>query len=205
LLAPDLVLTAAHCLEPGLTYKLYELDAERKPVFRDLAKTIVHPQFSLQTFNANRATADLALVKVAEPLPARFAPAVLAAPRGRVAVGESFVVTGYGVTAPRDNRTAAVLRRADLVATGKPGNLQLRLVDPATQGEAPGLGVCTGDSGGPVYEERDGKRAVYGVVSWSTGPKASEGCGGLSGVTPLELYLPWISTTAKNLGSSLPQ
>jgi hypothetical protein len=203
-LAQDLVLTAAHCIEAGLTYKLYELDAERKPIFHDLAKTVVHPQFSKATFDANRATPDLALLKTAAPLPAKFAPAVLATKRERVAVGENFIVVGYGVTAPRDNRSAAVLRRADLIATGQPGNLQLRLFDPATKGDTPGLGACTGDSGGPVYEERDGKRVVYGVVSWSTGPKASEGCGGLTGVTPLELYLKWINETAKKVGSPLP-
>jgi hypothetical protein len=199
----DLVLTAAHCIEPGLAYKLYELDTERKPIFYDLAKTIVHPQFSKATFDANRATPDLALLKLAAPLPSKFAPAALSQPRARVAVGEPFAVVGYGVIAPRDNRSAAVLRRADLVATGQPGNLQLRLFDPATKGEKPGLGACTGDSGGPVYQERDGKRLVYGVVSWSTAPKAAEGCGGLTGVTPLELYLKWIAETARKLGSPL--
>ena len=186
-LAQDLVLTAAHCIEPGLTYKLYELDAERKPLFRELAKTVVHPQFSRKTFDANRATPDIALLKLAAPLPAAFAPAALSPKRARVAVGQSFYVIGYGVTAVRDNRSAAVLRRADLVATGKPGNLQLRLFDPATKGETPVLGACTGDSGGPVYEERDGKRLVYGVVSWTTAPKLQDGCGGVTGVTPLEL------------------
>jgi hypothetical protein len=204
-LAQDLVLTAAHCLEPGLTYKLYELDAERKPVFRDIAQTVVHPQFSKKTFDANRATAGVALIKLAAPLPEKYAPAALAPKRARVAAGEKFIVVGYGVTAPRDNRSAAVLRRADLAATGKPGNLQLRLFDPATRGETPGLGACTGDSGGPVYEERDGQRLVYGVVSWSTAPKLQDGCGGLTGVTPLELYLNWISETARKLGSPLTQ
>src|SRR6476620_11044182 len=77
LLRQDLVLTAAHCIEPGLGYKLYELDAERKPVFYDLAKTVVHPQFSKATFVANRATPDLALLKLAAPLPPRFLPASL--------------------------------------------------------------------------------------------------------------------------------
>ncbi|MEX0752970.1 MAG: trypsin-like serine protease, partial [Xanthobacteraceae bacterium] len=203
-LAPDLVLTAAHCFEPELVYKLYELEPGQKPVFRDLAKIVLHPQFSRATFEANRATADVALLKLAEPLPAKFSPAALATKRPRVAPGESFIVAGYGVTAPGDNRTSAVLRHATLAATGKPGNIQLRLFDPATRGDAPGLGACTGDSGGPVYENRGGQFVVYGLVSWSTAPKAEEGCGGLTGVTPLELYLNWIAETARKLGSALP-
>jgi hypothetical protein len=202
-LRQDLVLTAAHCIEPGLSYKLYELDAERMPVFYELAKTVVHPQFSKATFTANRATPDLALLKLAAPLPAKFLPAVLSTPREQVAVGERFAIVGYGVTGPRDNRSAAVLRRADLIATGQPGNLQLRLFDPGTKGETSGLGACTGDSGGPAYEERDGRRLVYGVISWTTGPKLGEGCGGLTGVTPLELHLKWIVDTARKLGSPL--
>jgi secreted trypsin-like serine protease len=203
LLKQDLVLTAAHCIEPGLSYKFYELDADRQPIFYDVAKTVVHPQFSKATFDANRATADVALLKAAAPLPAKFVPATLSAPRARVATGEPFAVVGYGVTAPRDNRSAAVLRRADLVATGQPGNLQLRLFDPATKGDTTGLGACTGDSGGPVYEEQNGKRTVYGVISWTTGPKLGAGCGGLTGVTPLELHLKWIADTARKLGSPL--
>jgi Trypsin len=204
-LTQELLLTAAHCIEPGLTYKIYELDAERKPVFHDLAKTVVHPQFSRAAFDGNRATADLALLKLAAPLPGKYQPAALSPPRPRITVGEQLTIVGYGVTAPRDNRSAALLRRADLVATGRPGNLQLRLFDPATKGETPGLGACTGDSGGPVYEERDGRRLVYGVISWTTAPKLGDGCGGLTGVTPLELYLSWISDTARKLGSPLTQ
>lgn len=202
-LAQDLVLTAAHCFDPALAYKLFELDSERKPVFQDIAQRVVHPQFSKATFDANRATPDLAILKLAKPLAARYLPAQLMTSRPKVAVGERFAAVGYGVIAPLDNRSAAVLRRADLIATGQPGNLQLRLVDPATKGESPGLGACTGDSGGPVYEERDGKRLVYGVISWTTAPKLEAGCGGLTGVTPLDLHLKWISETARKLGSPL--
>ena len=43
------------------------------------------------------------------------------------------------------------VRAAKLVATGRPGTLQIRLFDPATRGEKPGLGACTGDSGAPVF------------------------------------------------------
>ncbi len=202
-LRPDLVLTAAHCIEPGAAYKFYELDAERKPIFYDVTKTVMHPQYSKTVFDGNRATPDLALLKSAVRLPARFLPVSLSTPRNRVAVGERFAVVGYGVTSSKDSHGSGVLRRADLIATGQPGNLQLRLFDPATKGEAPGLGACTGDSGGPVYEERDGQRLLYGVVSWTTGPKSGAGCGGLTGVTPLELYRSWIVDTARKLGSPI--
>jgi hypothetical protein len=44
---------------------------------------------------------------------------------------------------------------------------------------------------------------VIGVVSWSTGPKLGDGCGGLTGVTPLSRYRAWIVDTARKLGSPL--
>jgi secreted trypsin-like serine protease len=123
--------------------------------------------------------------------------------RGRVAVGERFAVYGYGMSVRTDANTSSTLRAATLVATGQPGNLQLRLVDPATGGNREGLGACTGDSGAPVYQDAGGYFAVIGVVSWSTGPNGDAGCGGFTGVTPIELYRGWIVDTARKLGSPL--
>jgi secreted trypsin-like serine protease len=70
-------------------------------------------------------------------------------------------------------------------------------------GEQPGLGACTGDSGAPVFVVLGDRLAVAGVVSWSTGPKLSDGCGGLTGVTPLTRYREWIIETARQMGSPL--
>jgi secreted trypsin-like serine protease len=95
------------------------------------------------------------------------------------------------------------LRAAALVATGRPGNLQIRLMDPQTQNLRAGLGACTGDSGAPALSLSGGAASVIGVVSWSTGPDNSEGCGGLTGVTPLSLYRGWIVGTAARLGSPI--
>jgi secreted trypsin-like serine protease len=201
LIAPGLALTAAHCVIAGYEYKLYELTADRKVTLKDIAAIARHPQFSLKSYDAHRATADVALLKLAAPPPAR--PARLMPPRSRVIVGERFLVRGYGAAVMDEPRSAGTLRSATLIATGQPGNLQLRLVDAASGGTRPGLGACTGDSGGPVYAENAGVLALYGVVSWSTGPNAGDGCGGLTGVTPLELYRGWIEQQARRMGSAI--
>jgi secreted trypsin-like serine protease len=201
--ARDLVLTAAHCVLPGADYKLVLFDAAHQPQFKDIATVARHPQFDLATLFAHRATADIALVKLAAALPPAFAAAPLARPDRAVAVGDEFIVAGFGVTVRGDGRTGGTARTAKLAATGQPGALQIRLFDPATRGESPGLGACMADSGGPAFET-DQRHAVIGVVSWTTGPQLSEGCGGLTGITPLARYRAWIVETAGKMGSSLP-
>lgn len=201
-IARDLVLTAAHCTQPGADYKLMELDAAHQPTLRDVAQIARHPQFDLKTLLGHRATADLTLLKLAAPLGDKFVPAPLAAPR-TVAIGDAFTVAGFGVAVRGDGRSSGTARVATLVATGQPGTLQIRLYDADTQGERAGLGACTGDSGAPVFADQDGRLAVAGVVSWSTGPKLAAGCGGLTGVTPLVRYRDWIIETARALGSAL--
>jgi secreted trypsin-like serine protease len=198
LIAKDLVLTAAHCVPSGNDYKLVQFDAQRQPQLRDTARIERHPQFSQGAFDNHRATADVALVKLAAPAQSN-ATGILFSGAFAVAAGDRFSVAGYGLTERGNGKTGGTLRAANLVATGRPGNLQIRLVDPAANGTRAGLGACTGDSGGPVF--RDEK--IIGVVSWSTGPNNSEGCGGLTGVTPLSLYRGWIVDTAKKLGSPL--
>jgi secreted trypsin-like serine protease len=202
LIAPDLVLTAAHCVPPDADYKLVQFDANRQPSLRDIARVERHPQFSMTIFRSHRATADVALIKLAAPL-SNVQLAAISNEKLSVAPGDRFVVAGFGLTERGNGRTGGTLRAASLVATGKPGNLQIRLYDPATRGDRSGLGACTGDSGAPVFSESGSHFTLVGVVSWSTGPNNTEGCGGLSGVTPLSLYRGWIVETARKLGSSL--
>jgi secreted trypsin-like serine protease len=121
-----------------------------------------------------------------------------------VAVGDRFLVAGYGVAVRGDGRSGGTIRVADLVATGQPGTLQIRLVDAATNGARAGLSACTGDSGAPVFQTSEGGLAIVGIVSWSTGPALSDGCGGLTGVTPLTRYRDWIVDAAAKMGAPLP-
>jgi hypothetical protein len=203
-IARDLVLTAAHCALPGADYKIVEFDAAHRPTLRDVSQVLTHPQFDLNTLLSHRATADVALLRLTAPLPAAFAPAPLAIGRKSVAVGDHFLVAGYGVAIRGDGRTGGTIRTADLVATGQPGTLQVRLVDATTNGVRAGLSACTGDSGAPVFDTSEGRLSIVGIVSWSTGPALSDGCGGLTGVTPLTQYQAWIMNAAAKMGSRLP-
>ena len=202
-IARDLVLTAGHCVLPGADYKLMEFDAAGDPTLRDVAAIARHPQFDLAALLAHRATADVALLKLATPLPATLAPAPLAAADRTVGVGDPFMVAGYGLATSGDGRSGGTLRAATLVATGQPGTLQVRLFDPEHQGRDRRPRRLHRGFRRPRVRLGGGRLAVIGVVSWSTGPKLAAGCGGLTGVTPLTRYRAWIVETAGKLGSAL--
>jgi S1-C subfamily serine protease len=128
-------------------------------------------------------------------------PAAFSERRAPPSVGERFVVAGFGVATQGQRKSAGTLRAATLVATNRPSSQQLSLVDPKKLGESAGLGVCNGDSGGPVFDERDG--ALVGIVSWSGGTEGEPVCGYVSGAIPIARYRYWILETAEKLGSPL--
>ncbi len=200
-IARDLVLTAAHCVLPGADYKLVVFETNGQPSLKPIATSARHPQFEAEAARRHRATADVALLKFAETVSS--APVPLGPAGIKVAAGDPFLVAGYGLATPGDGKSGGTVRTATLVATGQPGTLQIRLMDPASRNERAGLGACVGNSGAPVFTNSDGALAVIGVVSWSTGPQNSEGCGGLTGVTPLTRYRAWIVEQAKRMGSPL--
>ena len=135
-IARDLVLTAGHCVEAGTHYKVVEFDAAHQPQLLDVREAVRHPQFDLKTLFAHRATADVALMKMAAPLPSDVIPAVLGnVPTPRV--GDTLTVFGYGVAIRGDGKSGGTLRAAQLAVTGKPGNLQIRLIDPKTEVKCP--------------------------------------------------------------------
>src|ERR1700716_3197126 len=202
LIAPKLVLTVAHCVQPGADYKIVGYGGDKQPSLQDVKTVAIHPGFNMQTMLVHRATADVALLQLDAPAKGK-APAVLGAPNPPIIVGSRFTIAGIGVTMRGDGKSGGAIRVAGLIATGKPGTLQIRLVDPVGQGTRDGLGACTGDSGAPVFEDQQSGPAIVGVVSWSTGPNGASGCGGMTGVTPLTLYRDWILQTARQWGSAL--
>src|SRR5258708_23119298 len=109
-IARDLVLTAAHCVPPGADYKLVIFAAAHQPQLNDIPTVTRHPQFDLTTLLAHRATADLALLKLAAALPPAFPAAPPARPDRVVAVRDEFSVARYGVTVRGDGRTGGTAR-----------------------------------------------------------------------------------------------
>jgi secreted trypsin-like serine protease len=194
-IAADLVLTAAHCVLANGKYKLVTFEG-RRAVIKEVVRVVPHPQFSPRVD-----APDIALVKLAPTPASKLIPAPFSDRRAPPSVGERFVVAGFGVATQGERKTAGTLRSATLVATDRPTSQQLNLVDPRKLGERAGLGVCNGDSGGPVFDERD--RALVAIVSWSGGGEGEPICGFVSGAIPVARYRYWIMDTAEKLGSPL--
>jgi len=201
MIASNIVLTAGHCITPNTSYRVIDYTTQ-PPRLVTAQKVATHPQFNMQAINAHRATADVALLQLPSAVPGK-APAPLGAPRIPIAPGAPFTIVGIGATASGSDVGVGTARAAGLTVTGNPGTLQIRLVDPLTQNKRAGIGACTGDSGAPAFEDQNGTTVIVGVVSWSTGPNNSDGCGGLTGVTPLTLYKDWILKTARSWGAPL--
>jgi hypothetical protein len=190
-IAPDLLLTAGHCVRKGSNYRLLTY-AAGKPVLSPLGLVTIHPQFDAQAYDVRHFTIDLALVKLEAPL-SGYVPVPLIAESG--VVGRSYRIAGFGLTAQAAGKSGGVLRELTLEGAAPVSKVQLRLQ------EASGIGgACQGDSGGPVL--RDG--LLVGVLASAVGPNSGKGCGGMTGVALLGTALPWIRSNAAKMGVSLP-
>lgn len=197
LIARDLVLTAAHCLEgysaDDVTVLAGATHSDRSIGQRRDAVSLV----SHRRYNRNPAF-DIALIEVNRPFREnRRVQVIDLASGGDIAAATNAVVSGWGDLSETDETPVTRLRSA-----------VVPLVDDATcqaqmeaEGEfirmgselcAGGTGTdsCYGDSGGPlVITGRDGERKLAGVVSWGIE------CGGTTpGVyAEVPVFARWIS------------
>ncbi len=181
-LAPNIVLTAAHCVAaPGAT-RVHFRDGSGTPALMAVKRVARHPGFRADAVAARVASIDLALVETTEPLPSSFTPVAMGdAPNE---TGALLDVAGFGVSRPGVASTSGVLRRARLSLRAPLSNVLLWLDSPE------GAGACTGDSGAPVFANG----ALVGIVAFAQGPNG-RGCGGLTQAVRLAPYRAWIERT----------
>src|SRR5436305_6533234 len=96
-IAPKLVLTVAHCVQPGADYKIVDFGADGKPQLLNVRSVAIHPNFNMQAMQAHRATADVALLQLDIPLKGKSAVPV-GSPNIPIQVGSRFTIAGIGVT-----------------------------------------------------------------------------------------------------------
>ncbi len=206
LIAQDLVLTAAHCVQHNAGYSVVVVD----PSFRQRRISAVaastHPDFVPGTSPEDQPGIDLAMLKLSQPVGPGFRP-LNPSGGGAIDTGEGVDIAGFGVVAENKRGTARTLRTARLVAIGslQVANRVTVVTDAQRLAETAGAGACLGDSGGPIL--RNGQ--MVGVVSWSSGAmrqdkRARTACGGFTAVTPTGEHAGWISSRASQL-EAMPQ
>jgi Trypsin len=201
LIAPDRVLTAAHCVEAtdptGLTVTV-GADAHDPANIPDAAKYPIKgfssaPGFRLDFPFAHRrpqnATAvdDIALILLARPV-TTIAPVRIAGPADAAleAPGRPARLLGYGLLAARPGTPFSLppaLQGGDLRLIGRGDCLKayphaVRRSDLCAQDRAKGplTQPCAGDSGGPLLAETPEGPVQIGVTSWGAEVK-DNGCG----------------------------
>ncbi len=190
--SPRAVLTAAHCADPTREHRVHYME-NGQPVLLTPAASVTHPEYVKDAIRQRRQSVDLALVKLAQPLPSRFAPAPLSVgPQPRA--GATVSVGGYGSVGrqPADGRFRSVA--APVVEPWGPGKILLWIGAP----KGKSAGACAGDSGGPITAA-DGE--IVAVTSWSKGA-GSTPCGQTTQGVLLAPQRNWIDETLAGWGLS---
>ena len=112
-LAPRVILTAAHCVAAIGDMRVHYRDDAGQPVLIEVDAVAVHPGYRADAAARRVVSIDLALVATRTPLDARFSAAALD-DSGVVAVGTPLRIFGYGVAREGEGSSAGVLRSAAL-------------------------------------------------------------------------------------------
>lgn len=174
LIAPDWVMTAAHCVADGPATGLHVRFDD--PDVNDAAGGIVvaisevhaHPDFDWKAWDN-----DIALLRLATPVTDR-APTPIH--RDVLPAATAVIDVGYGV-ADNNDGGGGLLRSVDKVTADCAG-----ANDPTVSGDvlicmdaSDGRGSCFGDSGGPTFARINGNLVVAGVTSGGTGDLCGAG------------------------------
>lgn len=214
LIADDVVLTAAHCLDTARRGKRYStmspsdlaiyvgdnptVDMSSSNIYA-VSETLIHP-----SYDRNALTDDIALVRLSSPVPGAVTvdalPASLGLTSADIGVDGNFV--GFGKT---EYGTYDQKLQVDVPIGGLGCSVAYcpSSGDSATQvsySQTAGGGPCSGDSGGPMFITRSGVQYVAGVTSYG-----DSYCQYYGVSTRPDAYESWISSfvgTTSDTGTS---
>lgn len=203
LISPNLVLTAAHCLEGLRSTNVWIHFGEVLPrpfylnQLTQIKGFIVHPKFGPVYDSEFPETElnDIAVVVLKTEAPAGFAPVAIKEGTSP-AVGEVLLLAGYGNISDVNPIRAKGLNysRVEVIRLWK----SLIVLDQTNKS-----GACKGDSGGPAYLETNQGLVVVGVTRGAH--NKSPHCHGFVEYTNATFFKSFILEAARELEAELPQ
>jgi uncharacterized protein (TIGR03382 family) len=193
LIAPDVALTAAHCLEePAFGTLGFTLDTDGSDGTSDVVPVTIyhrHPDFDdgVNEFVDLAVRNDIGILILKEPIQ-DIIPEQLDTPSFETAIdaGNQLAVCGYGrilwtgsLTLKRD--AEVVVDRAEAF------EFSTTATDPQP---------CTGDSGAPLFVDGPSGRRIVGVVSRAVGTSRMCDTGAI--ITRVAPYAAWIAAASKD-------
>lgn len=168
LVAPDAVITAAHCTDgtsnPALDISVYfdTIDMRFPGITIALRNVIVPPEYAT---NGATSAFDVAILELTKPLTDRRSAAILPEP---ATIGDLYLQVGFGRTDPAKEASYGQLHYYS-EASSACAPYQLSDAKFICFREDDGTGVCDGDSGGPIFRKDDGGHTMVGIVSFGRG------------------------------------
>lgn len=216
ILSDSTVLTAAHCTSMfgkstsvAFTNNTYCAFAAADHLSRPVTETKTHYNYKVGTSSISNAGYDLALMKFSGGLPKGFKARDLPKQSFQPVAGEKLVIAGYGWTDEyglssgdlqyKHMNTEKIVSSFHMALVNR--TLQVNKAVMVEQYEG---GVCSGDSGGPLYVQTEKGLVLIGITSMGVDNRtknvdSKRPCMGISLFTDVRQHLDWIYETSKAL------
>ena len=198
ILNPEVVITAAHCLDYMTEHHTVDLlrvrvgssDLQNGGTLYQIRETITHELYQSTTYDY-----DVALLKLASPMSfGEFVqPVMLATNRASLAANSMVQVSGWGRVMTGGPLSPVLQKISMPVLEQSECENMFQRINPITErmfcaGFISGEGdSCSGDSGGPLVNSQN---ILYGLVSWGPSECAMQGYVGV--YTNVAFFNDWI-------------
>lgn len=188
------ILTAAHCVrgvKKNDVHAVFHTNTKCSSGYNRASMTISSVDILANTKYDGTPSAqdDVALVKLASPIPANYPIASLYDGESPLS-SDDVLMIGYGITNEnlKDTRQLRKTMKSFRRDTDIEGN-NISFNQSNVSG-----GVCSGDSGGPIYVQSNGQYKLIGINSVVKGKSELTACHEMSVASYAPFYAPWIRT-----------
>jgi secreted trypsin-like serine protease len=205
LIAKDLVVTAAHCLQSVYTV-IYVSFGEQIPKstagLTRVDGSISHPNYRVVQKPGDdgldywTTEHDIALMRLDTRAPEGYSPVAIHANTDKIPLKSKLLLAGFGITDDEKSTAAVSMNQIEVELHSLAG--EFLVIDQTDK-----KGACFGDSGGPAYLKTANGWLVVGATH-AARPGYVD-CHHMSDYTSLSKYSEFIKSSADKLGSEAPE